>query len=66
MPSEEQREQRWWLYFMSGHFFFSYFEPEFSFVLLLLIGPLEDLFVYVGKMDGQDQVAALWRKEKTK
>ena len=28
-----------------------YFEPEFPFVVLLVIGPLEDLFVYVGKMD---------------
>lgn len=33
--------------------FFLYFEPEFLFVVLLLIGPPEDSFVYVGKMDDQ-------------
>lgn len=31
-----------------------YFEPEFPLVVLLLIGPPEDSFVYVGKMDDQD------------
>lgn len=33
---------------------FLYFKPEFPFVVLLLIGPPEDPFVYVGKMDDQD------------
>lgn len=33
--------------------FFVYSEPEFLFVVLLLIGPPEDSFVYVGKMDDQ-------------
>lgn len=53
MHSEVQGKQRWWLFFLSGHFFCVYFEPEFLFVVLLLIGPPEDSFVYVGKMDDQ-------------
>lgn len=43
-----------------------YFEPEFLFVMLLLIGSPEDLIVWAGKMDDQGSVAALQRRREPK
>lgn len=70
MRFEVQRKQRCWLVlflfvlfcFVEGGVCLDtlcmcvclYYVPVLLFVLLLLIGPPEDLFVYVGKMDDGD------------
>lgn len=55
MHSEVQGEGKGAGCFLSGHVFFVFFGilSLFPFVALLLIGPPEDSFVYVGKMDDQ-------------